>query len=613
MCGFLGEISNNLVDKENFINLLNLSKHRGPDQQGFWVNDYCQLGFNRLSIIDLSENGKQPLLSPNGKFAMVFNGEIYNYEELQKKHNIADTDLRSGSDTEILSHLIEKITIPEFAKELNGMFAIAAYNLETKELHLIRDFAGIKPLFYGIHEQGIIFASQFDQIFHHPGFAHKKLRPEIIKEYFGLGYMQAPNTVFENIFQVEPSQIVTWNFEKRAIASKTLYYEWKITKEIKETSFEAVEKLETIFSKVIQSQLNADVPVATFLSGGIDSPLVTAIAKQHKEDIKSFTFGIDDKQYDESEVAQKIALQLNLNQHIENSSEEEIISIIDSHFKGLTEPFGDYSSLPTYLITKKAKEYATVMLSGDGGDEVFWGYPRFLKSINHVYWFKMPLFLRKIIVPIYRKIYKNTSSAIDIFNSFDEWILNKQIHFSQLDQFIPNTSFSSELLEVYRFEEKKSKEQTLRYLKKNEFFAHLQKVLRKVDLMSMTNSLEVRVPFLDKKIIEFSTTLIPEYGIKHKTSKLILRRLLHKFVAKEITELPKKGFSVPIKKWLKNELKEDFIKTVLDKPFYGKEFIDKKVLDSLITDFYKGNKNINPWGIWHLYAWQKWAQNNKLE
>jgi asparagine synthase (glutamine-hydrolysing) len=612
MCGFLGEIAIQLLEKESFQKLLDLSSKRGPDQQGFWRDYNCQLGFNRLSILDLSENGKQPLISPSGKFAMVFNGEIYNYKGIQKKYNIADADLRSGSDTEILSHLIEKISIPEFAKELNGMFAIAAYNLETKELHLIRDFAGIKPLFYGIHEQGIVFASQFDQIFHHATFAHKKLRPEIMKEYFGLGYMQAPNTVFENIFQVEPSQIVTWNFEKRNIISKMLYYEWKITKEIKETSFEAVQKLETIFSKVIESQLNADVPVATFLSGGIDSPLVAAIAKQYKKDIKAFTFGIDDKEYDESEVAQKIAIQLNLNQHIENSSEKEIISIIDSHFKGLAEPFGDYSSLPTYLITKKAKEHATVMLSGDGGDEMFWGYPRFIKSVNNLHWFKLPLSIRKIIIPVYRQFNKETSSAIDIFNSFDEWILNKQIHFSQLNQFIPNTSFSRELIKVYAFEGMKNKEKTLLYLKRNEFFAHLQKVLRKVDLMSMANSLEVRVPFLDKKIIEFSTTIIPEYGIRHKTSKLILRRLLYKFVAKEITELPKKGFSVPIKKWLKNELKEDFIKTVLEKPFYGEEFIDKKILHSLISDFYNGNKNINPWGIWHLYAWQKWAQNNNL-
>ena len=161
MCGFLGEITTQLIEKKSFQDLLDLSINRGPDQQGFWKEEHCQLGFNRLSILDLSENGKQPLLSPNGKFAMVFNGEVYNYKEIQKKYNIADEDLRSGSDSEILSHLLEKVSIPTFAKELNGMFAIAVYDIQTKELHLIRDFAGIKPLFYGVHNQGIVFASQF--------------------------------------------------------------------------------------------------------------------------------------------------------------------------------------------------------------------------------------------------------------------------------------------------------------------------------------------------------------------------------------------------------------------------------------------------------------------
>jgi len=612
MCGFLGEIATQLIEKKSFQTLLDLSINRGPDQQGFWKDDYCQLGFNRLSILDLSENGKQPLLSPNGKFAMVFNGEVYNYKEIQKKYDIADEDLRSGSDSEILSHLLEKTTIETFAKELNGMFAIAVYNIQTRELHLIRDFAGIKPLFYGVHNQGLVFASQFDQIFQHPAFSDKKLRPEIMKEYFGLGYMQAPNTVFENIFQVEPSQIITWDFDKCAVISKSKYYEWKVTNGIKETNDEAVEKFQTIFSKVIKSQLNADVPIASFLSGGIDSPIVSAIAKQHKQDIKAFTFGVNDEQYDESDVAQKIANQLNLNNHIEKSSKSEILSIIDSHFKGLKEPFGDYSSLPTYLITKKAKEHATVMLSGDGGDEMFWGYPRFIRSIDHLHWFRIPFSLRKIIAPVYRKTFGNTSSAIDIFKWFENWILYKQTVFLRLDKLFPNTSFSKELVEVYSFKKSLTKQNGLRYLKENEFFAHLQMVLRKVDLMSMENSLEVRVPFLDKDVIEFSNSIIPEYGIKHRTSKLILRKLLNKYVDKSITDLPKKGFSIPLGSWLKNELKEDVIDSILRKPFYGKEHIDSDFLSFVIDEFYK-NKNKNWQLVWFIYVWQKWAKSYNLE
>lgn len=613
MCGFLGEISSDLLDGESFKNLLDLSINRGPDQQGFWKNDFCQLGFNRLSILDLSENGKQPLISPSGKFAMVFNGEIYNYKAIQKKYAIADADLRSTSDTEILSHLLEKVSIEIFAQELNGMFAIVVYDIETKSIHLIRDFAGIKPLFYGLHSDGIIFASQFDQIFQHPVFSKKKLRSEIMKEFFGLGYMQAPNTVFQNIFQVEPSQIVTWNGDTTKSITKTKYFDWKISRTFCESSAEVVRKFDSIFSSVIKSQLHADVPVATFLSGGIDSPLVSAYAKQHQPNIKAFTFGVDDLKHDESIIAQKIASQLDLNQHLEKSSEKDMLSILDLHFKGLTEPFGDYSSLPTYLITKKAKEHASVMLSGDGGDELFWGYPRFLKSVNHLYWFKLPLFLRKIIVPFYRKFYVKTSSAIDKFSLFEHWILSKQTHFPKLDRFLPNISFSKELHSVYAFDLPISKTNALNYLKQNEFFAHLQRVLRKVDLMSMSNSLEVRVPFLDKEVIVFSNTIIPEFGIRHQTPKLVLRKVLHKFIDKKITELPKRGFSVPIESWLKNELKEDVTKTILNQPFYGREFIDENYLQLIVANFFESKNNTNPYAIWHLYAWQKWAKNYDLK
>lgn len=608
MCGFIGELTNNLIDKNKFLDLLHLSKHRGPDQQDIWKDKICQVGFNRLSILDLSENGKQPLVSPSNKFVLVFNGEVYNYKELQIKYDIAEKDLRSQSDSEILAHLVEKVSIEKFAQELNGMFAISIYDIENNNLFLIRDFAGIKPLFYGIHPEGIVFASQFDQVFCHPQFKQtKKLRPDIMKEYFGLGYMHAPNTVFENIYQVEPGQIITWNFNNKEITHKTQYFNWETVTENAETNQQTIDKLEIIFSKVIKSQLHADVPIATFLSGGIDSPLVTAFSKMHQNDIKAFTFGINNPAFNESEVASKIANHLRVKQTIKTIEEKKLISIINEHFNYLSEPFGDYSSIPTYLITQQAKKYATVMMAGDGGDELFWGYPRFLKSLANLHWFQCPLWLRKTIVPFYRKLNKKTSSAIDVFDNFEDWILGKQIHLETINQLMPNNTFSHELLASYKYIKGNDKNEALIYLKKNEFYAHLQKVLRKVDLMSMANSLEVRVPFLDKNMINFSNTIKPEYGITHKTPKIVLRKLLTKFVSQDLTELPKKGFSVPLESWLKNELKDEVINTLNYDTFFGNELINKDCFNQIITDFYSNKKNVNAWGIWHLYAWQKWA------
>lgn len=608
MCGFIGEISNNLLSEKGFRKLLDLSIKRGPDQQGFWKDNFCQLGFNRLSIIDVTENGKQPLLSPNGKFALVFNGEVYNYKEIQAKYNIQEQDLRSHSDSEILAHLIEKTEIDIFAKELNGMFAVAVYDILNKNIYLIRDFAGIKPLYYGLHSDGIIFASQFDQIFNHPVFKDKKLRPEIMKEYFALGYMSAPNTIFENIFQVEPGQIIHWNYSEKRIGKKTKFWSWSVTEKYKETDEKTILEFENHLNNIVKKQMNSDVPLATFLSGGIDSPLITYVSSKIKKDIKAFTIAVDDKQINEGEVAKEYAKQMNVEHHIETFEENDLIQIINEHFVALKEPFGDFSSIPSYLITKKAKEFATVMLSGDGGDELFWGYPRFIKSTKQAKWFKIPLSLRKIILPFARKVKKDLSYALDSEKRFENWILSKQAYLKS-NKLMPEYSFSEELHKIYSYNHSLNKKDVLLFLKENEFYGHLQRILKKVDLTSMENSLEVRVPFLDKEMMEFSNQIEPQLTIKHKKPKYVLRKNLSKKVSEDLVNLPKRGFTVPLDKWLRNELKEDVINELLNKPFYGSEYISENELKNMVNDFYERKSNINAWGIWHLYSWAKWSRN----
>jgi asparagine synthase (glutamine-hydrolysing) len=610
MCGFFGEISAILTNENEFKSILDLSKHRGPDQQDIWKDKICQVGFNRLSILDLSENGKQPLVSPSNKFVLVFNGEVYNYKELQIKYDIAEKDLRSQSDSEILAHLVEKVSIEKFAQELNGMFAISIYDIENKKIYLIRDFAGIKPLYYGLNEKGLVFASQFDQIFKHNFFVTKKLRPEIMKEFFGLGYMHAPNTVFENIFQVEAGHFLIYDFQKRELETRKYYY-WETNKKYNETDDKTDEKFSEVFNETIKSQINADVPLATFLSSGIDSSLVTAYTKKNKQDTTAFTFAVDDKKLNEEVVANQYAEILKVNHFVEKANKKELLEIIDNHFEFMSEPFGDYSSIPTYLITKKAKKHATVMLSGDGGDELFWGYPRFVKSINQAHWFKVPLFLRKIIVPFARKFDKKLSSGLEIFSTFSDWIFSKQIYFNHVEKLI-SIPFSKEIKNSYKMEGNLSKENVLLYLKRNEFDAHMQRTLKKVDLMSMANSLEVRVPFLDKNIIAFSNSIVPKLELEHHVNKIILKKNLVNYIDNNLINKNKKGFTVPLSIWLKHELKEDFINVVVNKTFYGNEFIDQKYMNSLINDFFNDKNNVNPWGLWHLYAWQKWATNNNL-
>ncbi|MBV1924496.1 MAG: asparagine synthase (glutamine-hydrolyzing) [Flavobacteriaceae bacterium] len=606
MCGFLGEYSfqkNQITNKELFSSLLELSNHRGPDSTKSLREENFQLGFNRLAILDVSENGNQPKTSPSGRYFVVFNGEVYNFKELQKKYELKD--LKSSSDTEVIIHLFDKLGIENTIKSLNGMFAIAVIDSQENTLTLTRDFAGIKPFFYGKSKRGIVFASQFDQIFKHPWFnANLILRQEIIKEYFGFGYMQAPNTVYEDVFQVQPGEILVFS-EKGDVLKKTnILFPKEYINGIKDV---AQYSYNQVLEKVVSDQLISDVPIATFLSGGIDSPLITAVAKNKKQDIEAFTFGIDHPKYDESEKAKEYAKHLNVAHTIKKVKEEELLNQIEEHFKYYPEPFGDYSSIPTYVITNLARKTHTVMLSGDGGDELFFGYPRMLDVLNKKHWFKIPFAIRKPLIKILNKLNVINTWAPYSYKTLEEWIIAKQLQITPnvLDTFVPKTLFSSEMNALFDLPKVTSKKKMLYWLRWNEFYGHMQRVLIKVDRASMGNSLEVRVPLLDKKSINFAWYHAPVNLDNHSQLKQVLKESLSTFLPKELIEKKKKGFDVPIEHWLRNELKDDLKQYIFNKPFYGEDFINVASVKEYVSNFLNEKHN-NSWGVWHIYAWQKW-------
>lgn len=613
MCGFLGEISNTLLEPDVFKSLLDLGRHRGPDQQGGYESAVCQFGFNRLAILDVSEAGKQPMISPSGRFVMMFNGEIYNYKELQESYKIEDSHLKSTSDAEVIVHLLDKESVQEIAGILNGMFAIVIWDTQIQKLYLIRDFSGIKPLYYGIKDEQLVFASQFDQIFKHPLFKHRELRPDAMKSYFGLGYMHAPDTVFKDVFQVEQGHFVVWDYKEKSLIETKAYYKWRAEEKLKDTEVSTKKDFNVCMQKVVKQQLQSDVPLGTFLSSGYDSSLITAFAKQEDPSVRAFTFGIDDHgKFDERDDASNYAAHLKVRHITDTAKEADLLDVIDAHFKAMPEPFGDYSSIPTYVICNKAREFAKVMLSGDGGDELFWGYPRFRTSLQYAHWFKYPLWSRKIICPIARKMKKKIPWGIQMFDEFSDWIFDKQIHFSHINRFMPNVSFPASINKTYYYKGSHKKPAILKYLKKNEFYGHLQRVLKKVDLTSMANSLEVRVPFLDKEMIAFSNQIESGFTIHHNQTKIILKSSLYDVIPKHIVNTEKKGFSVPMASWLRHELKSDFEETLLQKPLYGAKYVNIEYLKEMVLLFLEGDDSIDFWGLWHVYAWQKWALNNDL-
>lgn len=607
MCGFLGEFYPNTKEistSKTFENLLALGAHRGPDSSEIISHDTGRMGFNRLAILDTSSRGNQPKKSFSKRYTFVFNGEIYNYKELIETYNLQQ--LYSDSDTEVLVHLFDNLGVEETISKLNGMFAIAIQDHKANKLYLTRDFAGIKPLFYGYNKNGVVFASQFDQVYKHPMFeTSKQLRPEICKEYFGLGYMQAPNTIYKDIFQVNPGELIKIDAQGVFTRSSLISFLKNPTTKIQSNNYTQV------LENVVQRQLMSDVPIATFLSGGIDSPLITALAYKNNQSINAYTVGVNDAKIDESKKAKAYADHIGVSQKTTNFSEEMVLANLEQHFKTIPEPFGDYSSLPTFLITKMAAKEQTVMLSGDGGDELFFGYPRMLDVLRHKIWYNLPYKLSKLGIGVAVKLKLKSTKGPFYYPKIQDWILAKQLKLfdDDLKKMFPNISYSKELKELYFLPNQSSKKEVQQFLRWNEFYAHLQRVLIKVDRTSMANSLEVRVPFLDKESIDYAFTMPLPKLAKKKHLKHTLKKCLAQFVPNELIEKEKKGFTVPLKNWLKNELKEEVHTFVFQKPFYGASLMDTEKVKDYVSQFYT-NKHSNEWGVWHIYAWQKWAHTH---
>jgi asparagine synthase (glutamine-hydrolysing) len=603
MCGFLAEFSfegQSPIHSEVFKNILALSKHRGPDNTGIQTNDNFQLGFNRLAILDTSEKGNQPKVSPSGRYHVVFNGEIYNFKGLAQTYQL--NNLNSTSDTEVIIHLLDKLGVKKTVSLLNGMFAMTIIDTQSSQCFLTRDFAGIKPLFYGINSKGVVSASQFNQVYKHPWFQDNlKLRADTVKEYFGFGYMQAPNTIYDTIHQVSPGELI--QIDRDGTLTKTLLLTFEKTNS--EERVKSKVRLEDTLKDAIKRQLVSDVSVATFLSGGIDSPLISAYAKQAKPDIEAFTIKVNDPKLNESEIAKAYAEVLQLKQVVVSLEDSDILKSIEDHFQAFTEPFGDYSSIPTFVISGEAKKRHTVMLSGDGGDELFYGYPRMRDVLNKRFWFKMPFLMRKLLAKLTNTI-RITNTWAPYFRTFNDFVINKHLHLSKatLDKVFPDVSFSPEMRQLYQFKNT-SRKHLLQQLRWNEFYAHLQRVLVKVDRASMQHSLEVRVPFLDKESIEKAWELTSD--LRHKSDlKRPLKDLLSKEIPESLMNTKKMGFAVPLYDWLHSSLKADVKSHVFDKPFYGEFIMDVSVLQQYVIDFFD-KKHHNAWGVWHIYAWQKWS------
>lgn len=646
MCGIAGSF-NYSGTKEQLEALggamLETLEHRGPDAQGIWTAaEYgLVLGHRRLSIQDLSEHGAQPMHSTSQRYCVIFNGEIYNFMELASELKQAGHMFNGHSDTEVLLAAIEEWGLVPATKRFVGMFAFALWDNQEKTLSLCRDRLGEKPLYYGAIGKSLYFSSELKAIERAVDRSKLTLNFTALNCFLRYGYINAPHSIYEGFFKLLPGTILTLNISdinNSSLPSPLAY--WSIFDAANnnigsrlETEGEAIEQLDALLRGTVSRQLIADVNVGTFLSGGIDSTLVSAIAQDispHK--IKTFTIGFQEKEYDESPYAKEIA------KHIASDHQEvyvtsgDALRVIPDLPKIYDEPFADSSQIPTFLVSKIAKQQVTVCLSGDGGDELFSGYNRYM-WLAHI-WDKVkviPRPLRALAASIlatpspqlWRKLYSVVSRASNTKKGHS--LL--EIKIQKIAGLLPNTNIHDSydyLLSYWNTPESiLSSEYSRAYSNKPESFPHALEFmeqamywdqtsylpgdnLAKVDRASMRVSLETRLPLLSHEIVEYSWRLPLAMKVKKNTGKWILRSVLDRYVPEHLLDRPKMGFSVPMSTWLRNDLKEWAEDLLFGNRMNGDAIFNNNQLHKMWDAHITGQRDHSHqfWVILMFLAWQ---------
>ncbi|MES2480133.1 MAG: asparagine synthase (glutamine-hydrolyzing) [Bacteroidota bacterium] len=613
MCGIVGSFVRYGIDQDKMKKATDLLIHRGPDSGGYYTSPsgLVFLGHRRLSIIDVSEGANQPMYSHDKRYVIVYNGEVYNFEVLKQK--LPGFNWKTHGDTEVVLELFAKFGAESFSW-LNGIFAFSVYDTIEEKLWLCRDQLGIKPLFIQRNNEQLIFASELKSILvsnqKHDNNNGALISKKAVAHFLHLGYVPEPMTIYRGIkkfpagnYAVLDIKTNEWNRQKYWNARD--YYlknpienEADALKQYKERLFAAVEK-----------QMISDVPLGTFLSGGIDSSLVTAVAsKISPKKVKSFCIGFEDAKFDESPFAQQVASHLGTDHHLFKVKLDDIFSLFPEFLSVYDEPFADSSAFPTMLVSKLAKEHVTVTLSGDGGDEFFQGYGMYnwAKRLQdtRVQMFRKPVFLaskfmserhqragRVFNFPAVKRIPSHIFSQEQYLFSEQELkklMVKNDFDFSELN-ITPKSGTAQERQAFWDIEH---------YLKDD--------LLVKVDRASMHYSLETRVPLLDKDLVEFSLNLPlsmkvnEEYGTKY-----LMKKALYEMVPQQIFERPKKGFSIPLHKWLSNELKPMLEKYLGKQKIEYAGLVDYKTAQKIINQYMEGKTYYynRVWALLVLHWW----------
>lgn len=621
MCGITGILNyKNFVDEKILRDMNKILFHRGPDDEGYFMDKNIGLAMRRLSIIDI-QGGHQPIHNEDKSIWIVFNGEIYNYLELKQFLEKKGHKFYTNSDTEVIVHLYEdydEISI----NYLNGMFAFALWDKKKEKLFLARDRLGIKPLFYTISSSSIIFASEIKSLLKHPE-VKKEINVQAIDDYFTFLYIPSSKTIFKNIHKLPPAHYLTFTNTNNI----NLKRYWNINFDIKRFDENILsDELEIILKETIKSHLVSDVEVGALLSGGLDSSSVVCFMKEFSSKFKTFSIGFDVKTYDELKYARAVANYFGT-EHYEFELKPNVVELLPKIIYHLDEPFNDASAIPTYLVSEMARKYLKVVLSGDGGDEIFGGYTWTRKQVMIEKYKRItPKFINNTIFKSLIKNYVPTGRSTSFFDSLKRFIYDANISFSSsflrritcYDKFLKEKIYSKKFIEDLKehnpynlfkeyIENKDIKDNFDRLLFTDTSLYLPDDILLKVDRMSMANSLEVRPPLLDYKLVEFCANIPFELKIKNFKTKYIFKKIMSKKLPRIILKQRKQGFSVPIGEWLRKDLNNFCKEVLLSNNLKSKYFFDRNGIEYIIKQHQSGNKDF-AYQIWGLLIFEIWTQ-----